>query len=218
MAKNKTFTPIKIGPGIMSYPHLIVPQERKPKTGADGKLVQQLPDYNGVMVFTKKQVEAGILEPLKKMAAEARDHFFGANKPRGLKSPFRKNEEAWKEGPDGKLIPEPGYEAGGMWISLKAGQNKPDCRDQKMVPITDPNVLYPGCQIMAVVTAYGYDYEGTNKGVSIGLKALQKVGEGENIGGRVSAEDYFEPVDEQQDNATTGATTGDDWDDDSEEY
>lgn len=214
MGKNKRFTPIRIGPGIMSYPHLITPQERPVKPGEAPKP----PDYNGVMVFTKEQVEAGILEPLKKMAAEARDVFFGENKPRGLKSPFRKNEEAWKEGPGGKLIPEPGYPAGGMWISLKAGRNKPDCRDQKMREITDPAVLYPGCKIMAAVTAYGYDYEGTNKGVSVGLKTLQKVGEGTNIAGRVSAEDYFEPVEDQEENATTGSSTVDGWDEDDETY
>lgn len=209
--KNKKVTPVTLGTPknalILSFPHLVEPQIMPVKPGE----APRKPQYGCVVVLTKEQVEAGMLEPVKRIAAEARDNFFGATKPRGLRSPFRKNEEMWEEGPDGLLLPAPGYPAGGMFIGLKGGAEKPDCRDEQMRPVTDARVLYPGCKVNVVCTAYGYDYSG-NKGVSIGLGALQKVGDGENIAGRVSAADYFKKVDTLADNATTGATTGDGWD------
>jgi hypothetical protein len=212
---NKRVTPVRIGtvkdPVTLSFPHLVEPQEFPVKPGE----APRKPQYSCVVVLTAEQVAAGMLEPLRKIAGEARDNFFGQTKPRGLRSPFRKNEEMWEEGPDGKLIPAVGYPAGGVFVSLKAGAEKPDCRDEAMRPVVDTKVLYPGCKVNAICSAYGYDYQG-NKGVSIGLSALQKVGDGENIAGRVSAADYFQEVKTLTDNSTTGATTGDGWDEDDE--
>ena len=216
--KNKKVTPRTVGSIddpktwlTLSFPHLVEPQIMPVKPGEQPRA----PQYGCVVVFTKEQVAAGLLEPVKAAAAEARSNFFGG-KTRGLRSPFRKNEEMWEEDETtGKLIPAVGYPAGGMFVALKGGAERPDCRDRAMKPITDARVLYPGCKVIVVVTAYGYDFSG-NKGVSIGLGCLQKVGEGENIAGRVSAADYFKKSDTLADNATTGATTGDGWDDDEE--
>lgn len=211
--KNKKVTPVRVGDMndpktwlTLSFPHLVEPQIMPTKPGEQARR----PQYGCVVVFTKEQVAAGMLEPVKRIASEARDNFFGETKPRGLRSPFRKCEGMWQEGPDGKLIPAAGYPVGGMFIGLKGGAEKPDCRDEAMRPVVDARVLYPGCKVLVVCTAYGYDYSG-NKGVSIGLAALQKVGDGENIAGRVSASDYFQKVTNLADNATTGASTGDGW-------
>lgn len=201
----KRVEPLKTPVGTLSYPHVIEPQQFPPEPGQP----PPPPNYNCVIVFTAEQEPE--LEPMSRSAREARDNKFGANPPRGLRSPFRKNEEAWKE-VDGKLVPEPGYPAGGRHIACSSGAVKPDLRDKDMQVITDASKLYAGCKVRAVVVPYGYDRRG-NKGVKFGLKVLQKVAEGPNIAGRVNAEDYFQPVADQAENAATGATTGDGWGD-----
>jgi hypothetical protein len=195
---------------IMSYPHLVQPQQFEPEKPGDPP---PPPRYNCVGIISPEQQKTPEFKRMQEEAIKARDSFFKGERPRGLRNPFRKCEDMWKTDPEtGKLIPEPGYMAGGLFISLNAGTEKPDCRDQKMKEVTSASVLYAGCKFRAVVRPYGYDRRG-NKGVAFGLQTLQKIGEGENIAGRVNAADYFEPVEDLQDNATTGATTGDDWDD-----
>lgn len=205
MAQLKV-APIKTEPFIVSYPHLLVPQEFRPKPGE----LPRKPKYSCVAIFAP----GTNLEPLKKAAAEARSNYFGNVVPRGLRNPFRKCEEMWKE-VDGKLVPEPGYMAGGTFIALDFGDRMaPECWDQRGKVITDASVLYAGCKCIAVVRPTGYNFEEKNKGVKFYGLTLQKIDEGENIAGRVSAKDYFKPVEGLQDNATTGATTADGWDDD----
>lgn len=210
MAKPRT-NPVQTPPFILSYANLVEPKAFPAKPGEAPRKAK----YGCVAIFPP----GSDLSKLQENATEAKKLFFGAQSPRGLRSPFRKCEEMWKEDTNtGKLIPEPGYMAGGTFIALDGGDRvKPDCRDQRMKEVVDASVLYPGCKCHAVIRAAGYDFEGKNKGVKFYLLTLQKIGEGENIAGRVSAADYFKPVEMEADNATTGATTGDGWGKEDEE-
>lgn len=196
----------------LSHPHLLVPQQFRPKPGE----APRPPKYGCVAVF-----DAGAdLSALYGNAREAKLLFFGPQAPRGLRSPFRKNEEAWKEDTaTGKLIPEPGYTEGGIFISLDGGDRvAPECVDRGGNLITDASKLYPGCRCIAVVRAQGYNFEEKNKGVKFFLQALQKVGEGPNIAGRVSAKDYFKPLTGATGGAPAGETTGDGFGEDEDEF
>lgn len=222
MAKGNRTPPVELVSGILSYPHLIEPQQFEQEPGE----APRPPKYGCVVIVSEKNfnVNGGaplsleaVLAPLKANAAAARDSFFKGKAPRGLRSPFRKCEERWSEDDNGILVPEPGYPAGGIFIALDGGdRERPDCRDQAMKEVSDPRVLYAGCKVRAVVRASGYDRKG-NKGVKFYLLTLQKIGEGDNIAGRVSAADYFKPVEVQEKNATTGASTGDGWTDGDED-
>jgi len=215
MAKFKS-RKIQSPPFVLSHPHLIEPQVRQPRPGQQPRE----PQYNCVAIFPPKDypIPAGApkgfawgdLTEMKKLAAEARDGFF-KTKPKGLKTTFFKCEEKWEEKDDGEAIPVPGYMAGGTFINVNAGTRQaPDCRDQRMRPITSAQVLYPGCICIGVFSAYGYDQEG-NRGVKFSLECLQKIAEGENIAGRVRAEDYFRPVEELAGGADEGATNADEF-------
>lgn len=58
----------------------------------------------------------------------------------------------------------------------------PSLIDQKRQDIIDEDDFYAGCYARAVVTAFPYD-TGSNRGVSIGLQAIQKMADGERLGG-----------------------------------
>ena len=69
-----------------------------------------------------------------------------------------------------------------------------------MQNILNPADVYSGCYIRANINFFAYNSNG-NKGVGCGLNAVQKVGDGEPLGGRVSAEEAFGGA-----NAYTGST------------
>lgn len=54
--------------------------------------------------------------------------------------------------------------------------------DRDNLPITDPSEIYSGCVCRALIDAYTYDKAG-NRGVGLGLLALQKLADGKRIGG-----------------------------------
>jgi hypothetical protein len=68
--------------------------------------------------------------------------------------------------------------------------SKPGVVDAGLKPIIDQDEIYPGCIIRASVNFYAYDYKG-KKGVACGLQNVMKVKDGEQIGGKSSAEDDF---------------------------
>lgn len=197
MAKVRV-KPIKTCELIMAYPHLVTPQQfDADKPGGE----PPPPKYNCVGIISPKQMKTKEFAAMERMYKEVGKAYFGGIIPKKSRNPFRKCEEAWDEDEKtGKDIPKAGFMKGGLYIAMNGGDEQPDLRDQKMRAVTDARVLYPGCLFRAVISAYGYTYKG-NKGVSFGLRALQKIGEGENIAGRVKAEDYFDEIDGDDDEA-----------------
>lgn len=68
---------------------------------------------------------------------------------------------------------------------------KPGLIDINKNPITDQEELYSGCYGRASITFYPYDTNG-NKGIACGLNNLQKLKDGEPLGGRVAADVDFD--------------------------
>ena len=60
-----------------------------------------------------------------------------------------------------------------------------------MQEILDQSEVYSGCYARANISFYAYNTNG-NKGIACGLNAIQKIRDGEPLGGtRVSVEDAF---------------------------
>lgn len=75
-------------------------------------------------------------------------------------------------------------------------KTKPGIVDAAVKPILDQDELYSGCYGRASVTFYGFDMKG-NKGIACGLNNIQKLSDGDSLGGRVSAEaDFGNPEDD----------------------
>lgn len=141
------------------------------------------PVYSVMMVFDKEAQQTAEFKSLKKMAMDAAKEKFGDKLPANLRTPFRKGSEK---------LDTNGMEADFVFVNAKS-KYKPGIVNQIAQDIIDKDEFYSGCFARATVTCYAYDQKG-NKGVAFGLQNLQKLGEGDVLGGRKAAKDEFEVV------------------------
>jgi len=124
--------------------------------------------------FGARLADLNSTDPKKKAAAEA----FKAR----LKSPFRDQGEK----------DSAGYEPGCIFITATA-KNRPGVVDASGADILEERQVYSGCYVRASLRAFAYDVDG-GVGVAFGLQNVQKLRDGEPLGGRSRPEDDFEPV------------------------
>jgi hypothetical protein len=158
----------------VSFPYVFRPQVNKMNPGAEAK-------YSLTMLFEK----GADLSALKKAAETAIVDKWGADKtkwPKNLRNPFRDQGDKEFEG----------YEAGAIFITATSKQ-RPGLVDAKLQDIIEEKDFYPGCYARATVRAFAYDNNG-NRGVSFGLQNIQKLADGDPLGGRTRPADDFEPV------------------------
>lgn len=156
--------------------------------------------FYSVMALFPKDAD---LSQLKEQAEKAVIEKWGADKnkwPKNLRSPFRDQSEKAYAGDDGTQKLPKGHEEGAIFMNFKSNQ-RPSVVDQNVQEILDQNEFYAGCWAIASVQAYAYDHMG-NRGVSFGLGNIQKVGDGEPLGGRTRPEDDFKPIE------TAGSSQG----------
>ena len=80
--------------------------------------------------------------------------------------------------------------------------------DSHVQDIIEEKDFYPGCYARATVRAFAYDQAG-NRGVAFGLQNIQKLADGEPLGGRTKPHDDFEPVDDDVANGGAPKTASD---------
>ena len=124
------------------------------------------------------------LEPLKKAMVDFMTKKFGATKPRGRNSPVI------RFGIRGKTFE--GYVAGAKFINATSN-TKPGLVDAQNNDIINEADFYPGVERPRHGAAILVRHRG-NKGVAFGLQNIQKLADGEPLGGRVSASKEFELV------------------------
>jgi hypothetical protein len=162
----------------LSFPHLFTAVA--PKGGGEAK-------FSLSMLFPKRDTLTGAaLADYDRFIAAAREaakaaaiEKFGAQLPKNLKSPFL----------DAGNHEYEGYEAG-MVLLRASSKQKPGVVDAKLQAIIDESDVYPGCYARATIRAFAYDANG-NRGVSFGLQNVQKMADGDPLGGRTRAEDDF---------------------------
>ena len=110
---------------------------------------------------------------------------WGGKIPPNLKLPLR----------DGDIDrPEDEAYANSFFLNANSRQ-APQVVDRHVQPILDQNEVYSGCYGAISVTFYGYNCNG-NRGIAAGLGNIQKLRDGEPLGGRTNAADDFESVDD----------------------
>jgi hypothetical protein len=82
---------------------------------------------------------------------------------------------------DGDLEKEDEAYAGCMFINANSAK-KPGVVDEDVNPIIDPDAFYSGCYGRAAIEFYPYNMEGS-KGIACGLGNVQKLEDGEKLGG-----------------------------------
>ena len=106
---------------------------------------------------------------------------WGGKKPKEIKSIIKDGDESADDFP----------ERAGMWVMTIRSDRKPQVVDAQRNMITDPGEIYSGVYGRVSMNAYPYKYMG-NCGVSFGLNNVQKVAEGESLGGAARAEEDFD--------------------------
>lgn len=148
------------------------------------------------------------LSELKKAAKDAIIDEWGEDEkkwPANLRTPFRDqgDREKTDEKTGQKYMP-PGYEKGAVYLNLRSNQ-KPQLLNARKEEIVDESDFYAGCWARASVNVSTYS-QGGNCGVNFYLNNLQKVKEGEPLGGRTKAEHDFAPI-ETEDGAGPSGTS-----------
>ena len=67
----------------------------------------------------------------------------------------------------------------------------PGIVDINRQPITDHSEIYSGAYARASINFYAYNAGGASRGIACGLSNIQKVRDGESLGGKSKAEDDF---------------------------
>ena len=111
---------------------------------------------------------------------------WGGKVPANLKLPLRDGD-----------IDRPDDEAYANSYFFNANSRQaPQVVDARVQPILDQSEVYSGCYGKISVTFYGYNSNG-NRGVAAGLGNIQKLKDGESLGGRSSAADDFQTEEEE---------------------
>jgi hypothetical protein len=192
MANEKTQTPVTkktespatkmVLKGVrFSYVHVFEPTAME---GSDKKKYSVsilIPKENTALV---EQIKAGI-EAAKKQGLTDK---WGGKLPANLKMPLR----------DGDIEKTDNEGYAGHYFMSASSNSKPGIVDKAVAPITDESQFYSGCWGNASINFFPFNTNGA-KGIACGLNHVQKVKDGEPLGGRGSAEDDFEVEEDGED-------------------
>ena len=115
-----------------------------------------------------------------------------------FKTPFKDQSELINT--DGEQ--NPGTEAGAIFINMSS-QLPPLVVGMNGKPIQDPRDFYSGCYAIAKVDIYAWDHPTGGRGVTVGLLGIQKVADGDPLGGSAARAEVsdFEPISTAKDAA-----------------
>ena len=160
----------------LSFPHLF----EKHAVGDKGE-----PKYSCMLLIPKS--DRATLKKLRdaQQAAlrEGASKFKGGKPPKNWKDTLRDGDEE----KDTEEYPE--YE--GCYFLNVSDNRRPGVVDINRDPV-EPDEVYSGCYVRASLNAYAFNTQG-NQGVSFGLNNIQKVRDGDSLGGGgTRAEDDFD--------------------------
>lgn len=161
----------------LSYAHLFEPVSINGGAEKYGVSVLIPKDDKATIEKIEKAVDAAIEEGIAK---------FGGKKPNkgAIKLPLRdgdieRDDEAYK----------------GHYFVNANSLTAPQVVDTQLNPILDKSEVYSGCYGRVSLSFYAFNSNG-NKGVACGLNNVQKVRDGEPLGGRTTAADDFGTLDD----------------------
>jgi len=112
--------------------------------------------------------------------------------PQSIKTPVHDGDG---EKPNGG---EYGEECKGCYVINASSKQKPGIVDKQCQEIINSTEVYSGCYGKVSINFYAFNKKG-NKGIACGLNNVQKIADGDYLGGRSRAEDDFERVDDDED-------------------
>jgi len=112
--------------------------------------------------------------------------------------PFKDGEE--KTNAEGEVMD--GYEG---CIAVSASTKyQPEVVDKKVKPVMSEDIVYGGCYVRALLSPYAWEYKDKKgniikRGIGFNLLAVQKVEEGERFTKRADINEFFESLDDDDD-------------------
>ena len=172
-------TKVTTGKVRLSYAHLFEPHA----------IEGNEPKYSVSVIIPKSDKET--LQAIKEAVTEAKEQGkgkWGGKVPANVKTPLR----------DGDVDREGDEAYAGCYFLNANSKNKPGIVDINVQPILDATEVYSGCYARLTLNFYAYNANG-NKGIAAGLGNVQKLEDGEPLGGFTRAEDDFEVIESAED-------------------
>lgn len=169
----------------LSYAKLFTPET--PQGGGD-------PVYSVTILIPKTDTatKQAIDNAIQEVANEALASTFGGYMPPNLNASVHDGDGVRPT--DGRPY---GDECKGCWIISAKSKTKPEVVDENVQPILSPTAVYSGCYGRASLNFYAYNNK--RMGVGIGLGNVQKLRDGEPLGGGTTAkQDFGTPIQPQQ--------------------
>lgn len=168
---------VMTGKARISYAHLTRPYAHDEKSDPKYSATFLIPKTD---TATKAQLDAAITAAIE---AGKQGKWNGVVPPR-VATPI------W-DGDGVRASGEPfGEEAKGCWVFTASSKQRPGIVDANIQPIIDENEIYSGMYARATIRFFAYASNG-KKGIGVGLNNVQKLADGEPLGGRTSAEFDF---------------------------
>ena len=172
MANKANNTKVVTGIVRLSYEHVWEP----------ASINGSNPKYSVSLIIPKDDVKtiAAINQAVDNAIKDGAAKFGGKIPPKGaLKLPLRdgdteRDDEAYRN----------------AYFVNANSTTAPQIVDRAVQPILDRNEVYSGCYARVSINFYAFNSNG-NKGVACGLGNIQKVRDGEPLGGKTSAADDF---------------------------
>lgn len=172
---KRTGTKVTTGKVRLSYAHIFEPHAMEGNE----------PKYGVSIIIPKTDKET--LKAIKEATDEAKEQGKGkwsGKVPPTLKTPLRDGDA---ERPDDEAY-------AGCYFLNASSKTKPGIVDENVHPVLDQSEVYSGCYARLTINFYAYNASG-NKGIAAGLGNIQKLEDGESLGGgNTRAEDDFSSV------------------------
>lgn len=179
--KSNDATRVVTGKVRLSYVNLL-----HPRTDEDG----DNPKYSCVLLIPKSdKTTVKAIKTAIESAKEKDKGKWGGKIPSNLSTTFRDGDE---ENDDDRP------ELVNHYFMNVSARTKPGLVDKNVEPITEADEVYSGMYARVAIRAFGYNVNG-NKGITFGLDHVQKLADGEFLGGRTRVEDVFDSVDDDED-------------------
>lgn len=175
-AKLMTDTKVRTGKVRLSYPHLFEKYDKSDK-------------YQCQLIIDKddKDTFACIKKAIENAKADGKSSKWGGKIPGGLRNPLN----------DGDAIDEGGEVYENTYYVNAKSTRKPQVVDLDRDDIFDPEEVYAGCYVRATIVFFPYDNSGA--GVGVLLNNVQKLDDGERLGGGAASADTDFADDEDDD-------------------
>lgn len=185
----------------ISYPNVFKAQKFKDSEKETFNLVMLIPKTEGVEKWQQDPKLKPMVDALKASAKEKWNEI-----PKPCKLPFKDGDKSI--GSDGEG-PDEAYK--GVWVVACSSDRQPGIvGTDAQTYLTEEKDFYAGCWAYVSLNGFAWKNQYNKCGCSFGLRNIQKIKDGERLGGIVAAHDDFEPIEGAEDDPDFPDSEGDD--------